>query len=382
MGLGNCPIVFILETEMNGYGGTERWLKDFVKVNFNEFHEVGIAKFKSEDERSKIFFEELMLNPNIKLINLNNVGKLIVSKSLRRIFGEKIYMYFFYQVALYLGNLKTGKELHKYRIAYLTSYTMIIPIKLLNPKIKIIYGTHNNDFSALKQRKKYSLGYIHAKISLALTDMVHYISEDSVRNINFKNKIISISNGIDTENFFPSFEHKSTQKVNILFVGRLEDYKGVKIVLEATKMLSQNSYFLTICGDGSLKNYVVANKPSNSKYLSNPSDEVLREIYRDNDILIFPSLVETFGLVLLESLASGLYCVVSDTIRPKFEEFADMNVLKFSKRDSASFAEALLGAFSKLPSEEKKKEVFNYIDKKYSIYSLYHEIAKEILEIC
>jgi glycosyltransferase involved in cell wall biosynthesis len=367
---------------MNRYGGTERWVKDFLKVNFNEFNDVGIAKLKSENENDMSFIEKFIMNPNVRLINLNNVGQWAISNTLKGIFGEKLYMYFIYQTFLYLGNFNIRKKFYKYDVAYLTNYKMIIPIKLLNPRLKIVYGTHNNDFSKLKGRNKYSFGYIYAKISLALTEMVHFVAENSSKNIKFTKKISSVSNGIDTLNFFPSNELKKNQKIKILFVGRLEEYKGVKIALDAVMMLPENTYSLTICGDGALKDYVVSNKPPDSIFIPNVSDEILRQIYRENDILIFPSLVETFGLVVLEALASGLYCIVSETLRPKFEEFLDMNVLSFSKRDKNSFAEAILDASSKLLTHQKKREVFNHINKKYSIYALYPDLANQILELC
>lgn len=381
MGNGDCSILFVLETEMEVYGGTERWLSDFIKVNVKDLHDIGIAKFKSESKQSEILFNNLFGTSNIKLINFRNVGITNLARKLKRIFGDGIYRYFFYQVLFILGNLGTRKFIRKYDVAYLTSYNIIIPFRILNPRIKIVYGTHNNDFSSLKN-KKFSPGYLHAKISLALTDAVHFVSESSIGNLNFKSKIVSVNNGIDTKNFHPSSLVKDRSRINVLYVGRLEEGKGIKIVIEAIKKLPITGYFLTICGDGTLRDYVLSNKPTNSQYLPNLTNDMLSEIYRANDVFIFPSRNETFGLVVLEALASGLYCVVSETLRPKFEEFATLGLLEYCKRDAQSFADILLNVSSKLPSNERKRKVFSIIESQYSIYNLYARISDKIHEVC
>lgn len=376
-----CSILFVLETEMGVYGGTERWLNDFIKVNSSAFSEIGIAKFKSEGKQSEILFSDLVGNSNIDHINLRNVSNTNLARRIKRIFGKRIYSYFLYQILFFLGNLNSKKHIKKYDIVYLTSYNIIIPFRFLNPAIKIIYGTHNNDFSSLKNRN-YSLGYIHAKISLALTDAVHFVSESSIGNIKFKNRVFSINNGIDTKSFYPPIPSKGFCRINVLFVGRLEESKGIKIIIEAIKRLPVTDYYLTICGDGTLREYVLLNKPPNAQYLPNLSNELLCEVYRGNDVFIFPSQSETFGLAVLEALASGLYCIVSETIKPKFEEFANLGILEYSKRDVQSLVDILLNVSSKLPSDNKKGEVFELIENHYSIYTLYKRISGKIREIC
>ena len=375
-------ILFALRTELKSYGGTENWLRDFIKVNHKKFSQVGVMKFRGNDIEGDIFLRKLIPEPDIEIINISDPGNGIIAKNLRRSFGEKLYSYFLYEFLLYFKNLRIRKELRKYELAYVTSYAMIIPIRLLNPHLKIVYGTHNNDFSLLKGKKRYSPGYVHAKLTLSLTDMVHFISKSSANNLDFRNKIITVSNGIDTNKYLPSMDFRSKNVVKVLFVGKLEEHKGVKIALEAINMLPQNEYYLTICGDGSLKDYVIAHKPNNCKYMSSPTDEELAEIYKDNDVFIFPTRSETFGLVVLEALASGLLIVASETLKPKFEEFAEMGVLLYSNRDSDSFVKALTSMSSKLPSEQKKREVYNLIKEKYSIYNLYEKIANGILEMC
>jgi len=96
----------------------------------------------------------------------------------------------------------------------------------------------------------------------------------------------------------------------ILYVGRLSQEKDLTVLFEAFRLLNQQgTYELCIIGDGPLR-------PQTERFVHNtahtvyagmiPYGERLAEFYATADVLALPSRNETFGLTILEALASGL----------------------------------------------------------------------------
>ncbi len=93
--------------------------------------------------------------------------------------------------------------------------------------------------------------------------------------------------------------------LKLLFVGGLSQRKGIAYLFEAMEELRLNVE-LTIVGQKSVPDCQVLNE-SLHKYnwiSSLPHDKVL-ELMRENDVLVFPSLFEGFGLVITEAMSQG-----------------------------------------------------------------------------
>ena len=114
--------------------------------------------------------------------------------------------------------------------------------------------------------------------------------------------------GVDCERFSPApaAARSASAPLRLLFVGRINQRKGVKYLLEAMRLLATKNVHLTVCGrvvDG-----LDLFKPFASQVDIRPSvsNEELIRAYQEADLFVFPSVAEGFGQVLLESLASGL----------------------------------------------------------------------------
>ena len=133
-----------------------------------------------------------------------------------------------------------------------------------------------------------------------------------------KSRIAVIPNAIDLEKYM-SCENPAKDKSgkSLLFVGRLEKYKGIQDVVGMMPALlaSEPDVRLTIVGgdsgfrqelEGLSKRLGVSD---NIVFTGEVSSEDLLEKYREADIFVLPSRMEGFGIVLLEAMASGLPCV-------------------------------------------------------------------------
>ncbi len=122
-----------------------------------------------------------------------------------------------------------------------------------------------------------------------------------------ENLIDVIPYGIDLQRFHPGQPSRSAGRpFRLLFVGTINQRKGIKYLLEAMRLLRSKNVHLTVCGRvvDDLKIF----DPFASQVDIRPSVsslELLRA-YQEADLFVFPSIVEGFAQVLLESLACGL----------------------------------------------------------------------------
>ncbi|MFA5629696.1 MAG: glycosyltransferase family 4 protein [Dehalococcoidales bacterium] len=132
-----------------------------------------------------------------------------------------------------------------------------------------------------------------------------------------------IPNGIDLDCFNPNveiIEEFNDDKLNILFVGRLEKRKGLKYLIDAYKIVKEkhpNSRLIVI-GPGTRfrKKYEAKVKRDNLEdvhFLGKVSAEDLPRYFKTADIYCSPAVSgESFGIVLLEAMAVGTAIVASD----------------------------------------------------------------------
>tara|TARA_B100001123_G_scaffold374234_1_gene439371 strand:- start:2381 stop:3532 length:1152 start_codon:yes stop_codon:yes gene_type:complete len=129
-----------------------------------------------------------------------------------------------------------------------------------------------------------------------------------------------IPNGIDTNRFQPRKEDRKGDTVRILFVGRLEPYKGLDHLIEAIALIKPRltcGLAVDIVGDGSLRDELPeqirkldVNQEVHLKGGVSP-DRIPSE-FQQADIFVLPSIVEGMPNVVLEAMASGLPVVTTE----------------------------------------------------------------------
>lgn len=133
--------------------------------------------------------------------------------------------------------------------------------------------------------------------------------------------ITIIPNGIDLAKYQKVTRPKTSkgEAATILFIGRLERRKGVKYLLQAFQILAQENSQATliIAGDGPererLELLTEDLKLPNVNFLGFVSEELKLQLLAEADLLCSPALFgESFGIVLLEAMATGTVCVAGN----------------------------------------------------------------------
>ena len=122
--------------------------------------------------------------------------------------------------------------------------------------------------------------------------------------------ITVIPYGVDSTRFSPSPAPRDLSgPLRLLFVGRINQRKGIKYLLEALRLLNepdQPAVHLTICGRVVDSLELFQPFAGQIEICPDVSHAELVAAYRAADLFVFPSVAEGFGHVLLESLACGL----------------------------------------------------------------------------
>lgn len=158
-----------------------------------------------------------------------------------------------------------------------------------------------------------------------IADKIFAVSQYSANDLASRgpseNKISVIPNGVDTDKYSPdSPEVEAGDYENILlYVGPIMDRKGLNYLIESLPHILQihPNTVLMVVGGGDrgdlLQQAEQIGVKDNVEFKGFVSDDILPEYYSAADIFVFPSLLEGFGMVLLEAMSSGLPVVASDT---------------------------------------------------------------------
>lgn len=126
--------------------------------------------------------------------------------------------------------------------------------------------------------------------------------------------------GVDTVLFSPEKRDRADDVLTIGFVGRLSPEKSVRVLRDVALALQRagiDRFRITVIGDGHERGWLETNVP-NIELAGLLYGEGLARAYANMDIFAFPSHTDTFGNVVLESLASGVPAVVTSSGGPKY----------------------------------------------------------------
>lgn len=119
--------------------------------------------------------------------------------------------------------------------------------------------------------------------------------------------IFKLPYGVDENKFVGKTLSYTSDYLNVLFIGEVNQRKGINQILQVAKHIHAQGFNFNIVGGGfetASKEYSKYNDYVN--YLGRVSFETLLYQLKDNHVFLFPTMGEGFGLVLLEAMAAGL----------------------------------------------------------------------------
>jgi phosphatidylinositol alpha-mannosyltransferase len=204
-----------------------------------------------------------------------------------------------------------------------------------------------------------------------------------------------IPNGVEIEPFVNAqpFEELRDGTLNILFVGRLEDRKGLTYLLRGYHRLRKRRVDarLIVVGDGprlrEYRRYVATRRIRDVEFVGHvPLDAKLR-YFASADIFCAPSTgQESFGIVLLEAMAAGLPIVASDIHGYKQVVSRDVEGYLVEPRNPRAIAAALYKLARDPELRDRMGEAGRAKAPEYSwervteqVVAYYHEVRDRVL---
>ena len=129
-----------------------------------------------------------------------------------------------------------------------------------------------------------------------------------------------MSHSVNTNVFRPELRARTGGPFRIGYVGRLTPEKNVRFFAQLEKDLvaaGHHDFRIVLIGKGSEEQWLRDNM-SHAEFAGWLTGEDLSRAFANMDAFAFPSETDTFGLAVLEALASGVPAVVSSSGGPKF----------------------------------------------------------------
>lgn len=197
-------------------------------------------------------------------------------------------------------------------------------------KVVIYHGPYDCDYKSryMLKSKIYELFFLKAMIKKKIKFIAK--SKKAKRTIEAKgfSNVDVIPVGLDLSKFQVSDFHTFVQpnqkldKLDMLYVGSLEDRRNIPFMLLLTKELIDRNIpvNLTIVGEARNNDYFDECKKlikkldieNNIIYLGKKKQDELVEIYKNNPVFLLPTRYEIFGMVLLEAMLFGRIVLTTD----------------------------------------------------------------------
>jgi glycosyltransferase involved in cell wall biosynthesis len=139
-----------------------------------------------------------------------------------------------------------------------------------------------------------------------------FVSPMSKKELRPKNQSVLLTNGIDFEDY--TKVKRTWRGVRFLFLGRLEEFKGISFILDAFKRIS-NAFpesELYIAGEGEMRSYITDFiRRNNLKNIKFPGWVSSKDILPKTDVFLLPSTEKGQPIALLEAMATGKIVMTS-----------------------------------------------------------------------
>lgn len=150
------------------------------------------------------------------------------------------------------------------------------------------------------------------ELELEMADTIVVASKFCANSVpeHFKNKTFVIPYGFPKS--IDNVDYKNNKRLKILFVGNLSQLKGLSYLFDAVDPYKN---FLELSLIGSLPSNetdILNDKLKNHNYLGTMSHDKVLEQMRLHDLLLFPTLLDAFGMVISEAMSQGIPVITTE----------------------------------------------------------------------
>ena len=363
--MNRLKILFVLFTNIKTGAGTEKSLYYYLKYADTSKFDITVLQTNLMPGGQRLSDSDLE--------TIKNKAKFIEIKDYRDLLGFIKNKYLSYLLNLFALPMllkickhtvyhKKLTQLKDSNVIYLfdNNYSNLFSHK------SVVIGSNHCAFDNLNSfRQKLDARLLSLRIIFPSITALHLFPPNVSFKEYFGNKpLILLSNSVDTDLYYPS--HSKNLKTKILFVGRLDTDKGILMAIKVYNNIKKMfPVEFVMVGSGSLESEVdkLCASDTNVKHFKHVAENDLANIYRSCDIFLYPSLYDTYALVVLEALSSGLKVVTTDNLYRVYNDFIRFNVIKFADFDEKSLTQALLDIKDTVIN---KNDIHNYIEKNYS----------------
>lgn len=179
--------------------------------------------------------------------------------------------------------------------------------------------------------KKGAYWYLFEKKTIENAAALHFTAEDerikSFANIPLlkKNSNFVVPNGIEINDIKKNKDIRKilnipSNKIVLLFIGRIHKVKGIHFILQALKKVNNENFIFLIVGNKEDDAYANQLKKLSHEFYSNviwheqtPRDEVW-DFYYAADLFVLPSYHENFSMVTVEAMSCGLPVMITRNV--------------------------------------------------------------------
>ena len=191
-----------------------------------------------------------------------------------------------------------------------------LPYLFKKRKAKIIYQSHGWAFLMDTSNYKKNIYALVEKILSIPTDKIinisNYEQNQAIKYGLNKNKMVMIYNGVEDKINKSNLKlNWDENKINLLFVGRLDRQKGLDLFLDVYDKMKLENIHLYVIGTSVLDD----NLPKSTKYVTYlgwVDNKDIDVYYQACDAVIMPSRWEGFGLVAIEAMKNSKAVIVSN----------------------------------------------------------------------
>lgn len=191
-----------------------------------------------------------------------------------------------------------------------------LPYLFKKRKAKIIYQSHGWAFLMdTSNYKKYIYALVERILSIPTDRIINISNYEQNQAIEYglnKNKMIMIYNGVEDKINKSNLKlNWDKDKINLLFVGRLDRQKGLDLFLDVYNKIKLENLHLYVIGTSVLDDSL----PKSTKYVTYLGwidNKDIDAYYQACDAVIMPSRWEGFGLVAIEAMKNSKAVIVSN----------------------------------------------------------------------